>query len=169
VLDIGWVEVEPLAVKAIGKRFCPVGRLWLETSFEGEGDLLLLTGYPCEKIAPENGLFYATPFSIATKIKKNTKWHDETFLVEYQKEGTNSQRGESCLLPNPAGLSGGGIWKFGGQQGLWDPSQAKLVGIQRSWSEGDLYARANRVMYWLEMVVEDFPQLGLYIENVLDK
>ncbi|MEM8865398.1 MAG: hypothetical protein AAGF31_07605, partial [Planctomycetota bacterium] len=74
--------------------------------------------------------------------------------------------GEPVELPNPKGMSGGGLWDQGfDADELWSTDSAFLFGIQCSWFPTKRYVRVVQISHWLDLVKTRFPELTSSIED----
>jgi len=75
--------------------------------------------------------------------------------------------GMQSELPEPYGISGGGLWIHDDCQGdLWLPDRCQLVGIQSSWLSDAEYVRLTRISYWLDLVRCNYPDLRYAIDKI---
>jgi hypothetical protein len=78
------------------------------------------------------------------------------FSIEYPTwDGTTEE------APPPPGESGGGIWvppRFKPDT-IWEPGQAKMVGLVESWLKRTNEVFCVRIEQWLETLAEDVPEL----------
>lgn len=90
-------------------------------------------------------------------------------LMHYPSGTADTHRtdtGEPVELPNPKGMSGGGLWDQGfDTDELWSTDSAFLFGIQSAWFPDKRYVRAVQVAHWLDLVKSRFPELRDAIEN----
>ncbi len=63
-------------------------------------------------------------------------------------------------LPDPHGMSGGGIWdqNFTSDK-VWSPTALKLIGIQCSWDSRGRYLRGVQIIHWLRLLHRHYPDL----------
>lgn len=77
--------------------------------------------------------------------------------------------GAPIVLPNPQGMSGGGLWDQGfginGPDTLWTHDHAFLYGIQSAWHEKQRYVRAVQIIHWLRLVHQHYPSLRNTLEQ----
>jgi hypothetical protein len=89
-----------------------------------------------------------------------------SLYVEYPREMMTAEGVKQ--LPRAPGLSGSGLWTVNPRVGgIWTPDMAKLVAIQRSWTEWE-WLRGTLIREWLTMIREDLPELAGEIDPVLD-
>ncbi|MEQ8853588.1 hypothetical protein [Gimesia sp.] len=87
-------------------------------------------------------------------------------FYEYPEQGFRHDNNEELDLEHPEGFSGGGIWDQGfTEREMWNPSNAKLIGIQSSWFEPERYARGIQIKHWLDLVWNEMPDLRQIIES----
>jgi hypothetical protein len=72
-------------------------------------------------------------------------------------------------LPNPKGMSGGGLWDQGfgikGPDTIWSHDDAFLFGIQSAWHATRRYVCAVQIIHWLRLVHQYYPQLRSVLEQ----
>ncbi len=69
-------------------------------------------------------------------------------------------------LPDPSGMSGGGLWDQGFEtQLIWKPEGASLMGIQSAWHPKERYVRAVQIIHWLRLVHQHYPDLRNILEE----
>ncbi len=88
---------------------------------------------------------------------------DIDVLMHYP-SGTNNTThlgtGDPIELPNPKGMSGGGLWDQGfGVNEIWSTDDAFLFGIQSAWFPTKRYVRAVQVKHLLRLVHQHYPDL----------
>jgi hypothetical protein len=73
-------------------------------------------------------------------------------------------------LPEPNGMSGGGVWALNKRHRPWRPDVVQLVGIEYAVERraaAGRYLRAFQMQVWLQMLREDVPELAKYIDPML--
>lgn len=69
-------------------------------------------------------------------------------------------------LPDPSGMSGGGIWDEGhGLDPIWSPESVKLFAIQSGWYEKKRYVRGVQIIHWLRLIHEHYRDLRPLLEE----
>lgn len=89
-------------------------------------------------------------------------------LVKYPDNSPDirDSTGSHTTLPDPRGISGGGLWPHGlGTSTLWTPENALLTGIQASWFSDIGYVRLTRIFHWLKLVFDNYPELRPELES----
>jgi len=82
-----------------------------------------------------------------------------------QDQTTRLDTNEKYALPEPGGMSGGGLWDQGfGTHDVWSPTHAFLFGIQSAWHEGKRYVRAVQIIHWLRLIHQHYPDLRTNLE-----
>jgi hypothetical protein len=174
-VDVGWIQLDPRAAKAIGKTFVPLDRLSLEAV--ELASLSWIYGYPSERLDRRghkgkpwyliNAIGYLTQVRKGTNAASASPEHD-VFLDWPDDVNEEAPSGWLKQTPNAPGLSGAGIWQVNTHsKQLWSPESARLVAIECSWSREYRWLRGTLVGHWLKMVAEDLPQLAAVIEPVL--
>ncbi len=97
---------------------------------------------------------------------------DLDIILDYPAGDAHTTRldtGEPIVLPNPVGMSGGGLWDQGfginGQDTLWTHDDAFLFGIQSAWHERQRYVRAVQVIHWVRLVHRHYTSLRNTLEQ----
>jgi len=89
-------------------------------------------------------------------------------LLQHGKKG-HAMDGQVLRLPRIPGMSGGGIWKLcefrRGVMISWQPSQAKLVGIQTHCKHGS-YLKGTWIKYALDLIARHYPALGRVMKDM---
>jgi hypothetical protein len=70
-------------------------------------------------------------------------------------------------LPDPQGVSGGGVWQTDTthEGGLWSPECLKLFAIQSTWHQPGKYLRATQIRHWLNLLCQKCPELIPAVEE----
>ncbi len=90
-------------------------------------------------------------------------------ILDYPSGNDTARRLETntpTTLPDPEGMSGGGLWDQGfGENALWKPEDAFLIGVQTSWHANRRYIRAVQIVHWLRLVHQHYPDLRPTLEE----
>jgi hypothetical protein len=71
-------------------------------------------------------------------------------------------------VPDPPGMSGGGLWQRptpAGEGEIWSPDCVRLIGIQSSWLFKKGFLKAIQAIHWLRLVAGEFPELRDELET----
>jgi hypothetical protein len=181
--DVGFLELGANTyVDYLKERACPLEHL----AILGVGRPLqstILVGSPAEYVKKRQ---YAGPATIGfepliiaylTIPLMESEWTSDLnldpikhILLEYpDTPGQQLETGDSTLLPNPEGMSGGGIWDHGFEGNvLWTNKSAKLIGIQSGWyKESPRYVCATQIIHWLRLIHNNYPDLQSVLEHHL--
>ena len=94
---------------------------------------------------------------------------DIEMLINYPSDSPDirDEDGNQTKLEIPRGISGGGLWTHGHTESdeLWTPDACKLAGIQASWISQKGFVRLPRIIHWLRLVHENYPDLRQIIEG----
>lgn len=169
-LDTAWVEIErESAVRAglVGVSLDVIDAFHIMDVQNGwymmvglPGDFYKLTSKPVE----EN-----IPLTIyITKPGKSANEMGDRLFLEYGKN-TQSPEGDVFDMPQPEGISGGGIWAVPRMEDVevWTPYEYHMVGLAISYWNNQIIGM--RMHHWLKLVQNDHPELREYIEPVLAK
>ncbi len=110
------------------------------------------------------------PFKDTNEIWEQTQPasdRDIDILLDYPKNDiTRVDTGQPYSLPDPYGMSGGGLWDHGfDPDKLWSCDHAILIGVQSHWNENKRYVRAVQIIYWLRLVYSRYPDLRHILES----
>ena len=79
--------------------------------------------------------------------------------------GVRMDNDNPVMLPNPKGMSGGGLWDQGFENNeLWTSESAKLIGVQSSWYPKVRYACVVQIVHWLRLIHANYPDLRAILE-----
>ena len=137
--------------------------------------LAILIGCPGERVAKEErgalmGLGINTD-SYASNPLNIEEWPitersnlnpDKDIILSYPNEENSTrclETGRPIMLPDPYGMSGGGLWDQGFGPGLWSAENSFLFGIQSSWFSKERFLRVTQIQHWLKLVYEKYPDL----------
>ena len=162
--DVGWLELSPGIVQE--------GRLQFLSAAELHTDVphrplpLLVQGYP----AAEANVVRKLPLRVELlSMGLGTDWlrtePNGSLVLEYPPQ---SPEDTGLELPNPSGVSGGGVWlvsPFEPQQ-IWFAESFSLVGIVTAWSNSGKELFAAPIKPWLELIASDFPELSTALAEV---
>lgn len=183
-IDVAWIEMDRQTAIKTGKTFLKLDQLRAGVSHVGD-DLVVLNGYP-GVFTEEHGikLVSAQSMSFIGGTILPSAWPPSTFddlgctpedyflLTSYPDEGNHLISGEPYQVPDPHGMSGGGLWQVFANpvkaDGLWSTKLARLIGINLEWNPHDQWVSANQIQYWLRLVAEDFPDVAAEIKQHLD-
>ena len=90
-------------------------------------------------------------------------------LVRYPNDSPDirDDTGMQSELPDPHGVSGGGLWIHDDcQNELWLPDNCKIVGIQSSWLKDAEFVRLTKISAWLDLVYSNYPDLRDMIDKL---
>jgi hypothetical protein len=161
--DLAWLEIDPESLPRRHLHFVADDDFGC---FGNQDDLqpCFLQGYPAASVdAPAEAdgrpLLESDPLltlSIAPARRKGPA-EPGTFAVEWPPH----DRSLDDSLPEPYGVSGGGVWlvsKF--EDGIvWSPARSKLIGIARSWRKDNKEEVVVGIERWLELIAVQFPEL----------
>jgi len=132
---------------------------------EAEPDLFLVSGIPTEKckLDPTSRTVAVGHCALGLVSLPLESWPtdpglaispDADLFFNYTKDLAINANGQRMRQIDPHGLSGGGIWSVPVvADGIWSPTDARLVAVQRSVESYEWrYLRANRIECWLRLV-----------------
>jgi hypothetical protein len=172
-LDLAWLELNPEPFPLPNLHFVSAGDF---ACLREEDDLqpCLVQGYPAASVerpteAQGRPLLESDPLmtlSIAPSRRKGPPDHG-TFAVEWPPHDGSLDE----ILPNPHGISGGGVWRFSKLQDhdVWSPERSSLVGLAGRWRIQEKEEVVVRIEFWLELVATQIPELGVEIMEILQR
>ncbi len=94
--------------------------------------------------------------------------HDRLFL-HFAEKAVKDQN--LVPMPNPGGLSGGGIWSVPlvKKNQVWSPHKYRLAGITTHFFEISRQIRGLRMHHWLKLLLVDHPELSQHVEPLLNQ
>ena len=180
--DVGIIELDPLSVALFrSKSPCLLERIRIEGL--GRPDRICsLIGTPSQYIQQETS--GAAKGLKAVAISFNSfpigpgDWpkflasppldQDVDVLMHYPagiNDTTRLDTGLPIELPDPSGMSGGGLWDQGFNNGkIWSTDEAFLFGIQSAWFPSKRYVRAVQIKHWIRLVHQTYPDLQSEID-----
>ncbi len=177
-VDIAWLEVDPHAISALQKVFCPLSRL-LSGVFHVPDDWIFFIGYPIAQVPQElfkERKLRVQPVGYYTETLPVKRWPQAKkgdpsidIYIDYNQHALLDKMPFKMI--HPEGMSGGGIWLANliPNKGMWSPDQAQLLGIEHASDDGLSYARGTQIQHWLRMLKEDVPSLGGVIDKQFPK
>jgi hypothetical protein len=162
--DVGYLELATnTALEYLKEIACPLKGL----AIRGVGRPLrptILIGNPSEYVKRKEGQEGGTSGLVPNMLGyfaiplMESEWPSDVesdpaihIFLEYPNTPANQfGSDESIMLPDPAGMSGGGLWDYGFEDAaVWTKESAKLIGIQSGWYDDLRYTVA----------VQHFPEL----------
>lgn len=172
--DVGFLELGTISVsERLKKDACPLELL----ANYGCGRPLrptILVGSPAEylkrsgsALIPQFMAYYAMPMTEDEWEKTVDPDTDKDIFLDYPDTPAEEMgSGASMLLPNPKGMSGGGVWDQGFEDGvIWTNQSAKLIGIQSRWNDQSRYVRAVQIIHWLRLIHSSYPDARPLLEQ----
>jgi hypothetical protein len=173
IRDVGWLELDPEVRLPPRLRFITpdqIGNLAEEIDHQP----CLLQGYPAARVEmPANpdqrpyiesdGLF---TLSLSPARRRAPRTAGIDIAVEYPPhDGSIDDQG----LPEPPGVSGGGIWlvpRFEDNP-IWSAEKAKLVAISRGWWRDEREELATRIECWISLARDQIAEVRGEADAVL--
>lgn len=180
--DVGVLELDPVSLSTYStKTPCPLDRL--KFSGLGRSDRICsLIGTPGQ-YAQEESIGFAKGLKAVVISYSSTpigtgEWprflanpaldQDIDILMDYPSGTNNTTRLDTGLpieLPDPRGMSGGGLWDQGFNTGeIWSTNESFLFGIQSAWFPAKRYVRAVQIKHWVRLVHQHYPDLQSEID-----
>jgi hypothetical protein len=174
-IDVAWIELDVSAHERPGIVFATLDQMGTPTIVHGLKPCFV-QGFPSEvvrKVSNPAGMFLAESDGFLTLLipshaRRTAHEPLVDIAVEYPPhDGSLDDRG----VPNPPGVSGGGFWlcpRFDDSL-IWTPDAARLLGLARGWWKTEKELVATRIEHWLDLVAEDFPDVGPQIREAQDR
>ena len=117
------------------------------------------------------GKFNLSAIGYLTEIQMASKSHDKSkdIYIDYELTSVFVEKQLGMDMPEPFGLSGGGLWALpiNDRTKLWRPSDTTLIGIERSWLKDSSCVCCTQIQHWLKLVAYDYPDLIEIIDEFL--
>jgi hypothetical protein len=138
------------------------------THQEDEQEVFVISGVPAEKctVDLQSRQIVVGHYSCGLVALPRKRWPtssevpispDVDLFLNYTRDFAADDHGNRTRQIAPYGLSGGGIWSVPARaDGIWSPTDARLVAIQSS-VEADRwrYLRATRIERWVRLVADN--------------
>ena len=170
-VDVAWMELDISACDKPGISLVRLDQIGVLPS-TCEPQACFVQGYPAEVVvkpssSAECPLVESDGFltlSIPSNRRRTPHRPHVDIAVEYPPHDGSL---DSAGVPGPPGISGGGFWLFPRFENclIWAPDGARLLGIARGWWRNEKEFLATRMERWLEMVAEDFPDIGTEVRD----
>lgn len=175
-LDLGFLQPTPMSVRLLDEKKCI--RLEELDVFPTDlsSDLAICFGLPeaIHQVQGHNIHCYNT-FTYLTNIPDEFDWNGEdkpsnSIFMEYPKAVEDVFTGRWEDLPEPYGMSGGGMWRVTFKcDGLWTLDQVRLIGINTEFYAAERFIRANRVEALLEFLSPHFPSVARFLAQAREE
>ena len=182
-VDVAWIELDHVTANGMNKTFLTLDRIRSRVDHAGD-DLIALNGYPGSfTLESDDGTVFAQSMSFVGGTIPPKDWPESEFedlhciaedyflLAAFPPEGNYLVTGQHYQVPDPHGMSGGGLWQIPANptkpEEVWSTKQARLVGINLEWKQDNPWVVANQMQHWLQLVAEDFPDITEEIEQHL--
>lgn len=151
-LDVGFLRIGDSALPLLErKKFLTLDDFDLFPTELGT-DLAILFGMPgTEHIQLGDDFHSFRSLTFQTGFPSDLDWSSPgsrpiLLGIDYAEEVEDVFTGQNVELPNPHGMSGGGLWRarYAGSV-IWTPERLKLVGILTEFDEDRREIKANRV------------------------
>jgi hypothetical protein len=177
--DVGLIEVDRESFSTFcSKPAIPISRI---STDDIENRLATLMGTPFESVkmfpGGAKGIkamvagYASSPIDVAKWPNINSREPlDRTvdILMRYPDHSPDirDEAGIQTDLPDPHGMSGGGLWDHGLETShVWSVDDSRLAGIQSAWFNRRGYVRVVRVMHWLALVHQHYPTIRPELES----
>lgn len=139
-------------------------------------DLAVIFGMPedLHMLEKENIHRYDS-FSYFSNIPMDFDWSSKKqrpiqVAMEYPESVEDTFTRLFAKLPEPFGMSGGGIWRarFKGAT-IWTPERLRVIGINAVFYRNKRLVKANRIEGLLRLLAEHFPSADAFLQQELQK
>jgi len=178
--DVGYLELATnTALEHIKETACPLNRLAIRGVGRPSRPTMLI-GNPSEYVKVKEGLEDGTSDLAPTMLGyfaiplMESDWPGDVesdpaihIFLEYPNTPANQfGSDETIMLPDPTGMSGGGLWDYGFEDAaVWTKESAKLIGIQSGWYDDLRYTVVVQIIHWLRLIYSDYPDLRPILEE----
>lgn len=168
-LDIGFLRIKPEVVDRLkGREFISLEDLDI-FPVNLSSDLIFFFGMAETQHGLEGGNVHSYgSFTYLDTVDVDYDWTQpghRPLLLEfpYPETVTNSFTLQETLLPDPYGMSGGGLWRvsFSGG-GVWHPDP-KLVGVATEFFPNTQTVKANRLESLMHLLALHFPEADAFL------
>ena len=174
--DIAYLEIKEPDPKGLPAEFLTLGNLRTNPFYKEK--LGYLFGFPSQLIPIEEvfeGTFRFRSLGLLTIIK-DARAYDNIVdpiidcVFSYPKSGLIGEETNFSESPDPGGLSGGSMWIYEDENStdIVGSHNAKLVGITKSWIPKQRIIIGNRIIYLLNLLQDDYPELSDEISKAKD-
>lgn len=166
--DVGYLELDRRVVERTPAEFLTLDQVALE--HDPVESLVFLFGFPSEIVPKDEAIkqrrFRLRYLGLLTLMAKPDLLpdfvnQDTDLVLMYPEEAVSGHKRRRQLVPNPEGISGGGIWIY--NPNLASPvigaHNARFIGIQKSWFEPQRVVIGNKVISFLRLLGRDYPEL----------
>ena len=171
--DIGYLEVDKSIVEHTPAEFLTLDHIAF--GYNPVEALAFLFGFPSKLVPKEEALerrFRLRSLGLLTVVAKGDSIpgvvdRDIDVVLIYPEQGVLGEQRQLHSVPHPEGISGGSMW-------IYDPNlanpllgvhNARFIGIQKSWLPSRRIAIGNKVIYLLQLIARDYPDLRDIIEQ----
>jgi hypothetical protein len=166
--DVGYLELDKRVVDCTPAEFLTLDQVTLE--HDPVESLVFLFGFPSE-IVPKDEVtkqrrFRLRYLGLQTLMAKPDSLpgfvnQDTDLVLMCSEEGVSGHNRKRHLVPNPEGISGGGIWIYNPNLAspLIGAHNARFIGIQKSWSKPQRLVVGNKAISLLRLLWRDYPEL----------
>ena len=166
-IDVGYIEISSdTAASMTENEFLPLSRI--RPFVDYWPTRVFLTGFPAGIVSLEaarRNRFHLDAIGYLTETKKLNDMeykHDKStdVFIDYEQNSVFVENQEVIQMPEPHGLSGGGLWALPITQGgaIWAPQETMLIGIERSRKSPNILC-CTQIQHWLMSVAEGYSDL----------
>lgn len=168
ILDLAVLELDAEAVERlkVSKEFLPITRIGSALPASTVAPLVVV-GHPASYVDHSQAVNKQLSFqplayvTFAASGKGLLHNYDPAYhvLLEYPEEGSGDETGHRMVLPDPNGMSGGGVFSFNlTREGLWAPECVSLVAVEHAWFRGERLLKCSHGSAILRFLAEIYPE-----------
>lgn len=177
-IDVGYIEISPeTATSMTEKEFLPLSRI--APFIDYWPTRVFLTGFPAGIVPVElarRNKFNLDAIGYLTETKKLDGLeykHDKStdIFIDYGQISVLVENQKVIAMPEPHGLSGGGLWALpiATMGAVWTPNNTTLIGIQRKrLKDAPAILCCTQIQHWLASVADGYSDLTEIIECYLE-
>ena len=166
--DVGYLELDRHVVERTPAEFLTIDQIALD--YDPAGSLVFLFGFPSEIVPKDEAIkqrrFRLRSLGLLTLMARGDSVpecvdQDVDLVLMYPEQAVLGHERQHHPVPNPEGISGGGIWIYNPNVAspIVGAHSARLIGIQKSWFEPQRIAIGNKVISFLKVLARDYPDL----------
>ncbi|HEX9658978.1 MAG TPA: hypothetical protein VGA18_01720 [Rhodothermales bacterium] len=171
--DVGWIEIDGAVAASRGLQAIDLRSLSPYERPSGS-NLYMAYGVPAQfaKVRRDQNTVDVRITAIGyLTIPVFDVVNDVELVLEYKGQAWFSNPARGFEMPNPKGMSGGGIWSLTNFEAEepWSPTKCRLVGTIRSYRGHEGTLHGVQIQHWLQLVRDDLPELAAIADELLER
>lgn len=166
--DVGYLELDRSVIGDTSAEFLTIDQIALD--YDPTQSLVFLFGFPSELVPKDEAIeqrrFRLRSLGLLTVVSIGNTVPDCVdgsidIVLAYPEQAPSGAETQSYSVPDPEGISGGGIWIY--NPNLASPitgsHDARFIGIQKSWLKQKRLVLGNKVIGFLRLLARDYPDV----------